>query len=88
MVRTLAPPIGEKRVVLPNVTWQGYQQVLHALPDTRAARLTYDCGVLEISMPLEEHEWASELIRSFYSYFGGGVRLTTEVDAVYDAGPG
>ena len=44
------------------MTWQGYQQVLHALPATRAARLTYDCGVLEISMPLEEHERASELI--------------------------
>ena len=66
MVRTLATlPIGEKRVVLPNVTWQGYQQVLHALPATRAARLTYDCGVLEISMPLEEHERASELIGLF-----------------------
>ncbi|MFG6105991.1 Uma2 family endonuclease [Leptothoe sp. EHU-05/26/07-4] len=65
MVRTLAPPVEEKRVVLPNVTWQGYQQVLHALPATRAARLTYDCGVLEISMPLEEHERASELIGLF-----------------------
>lgn len=65
MVRTLAPPSGEKRVVLPNLTWQGYQQVLHALPATRAARLTYDCGVLEISMPLEEHERASELIGLF-----------------------
>jgi len=65
MVRTLAPPVGEKRVVLPNVTWQGYQQILHALPATRAARLTYDCGVLEISTSSEEHERASELIGLF-----------------------
>ncbi|WP_322745042.1 hypothetical protein [Leptolyngbya ectocarpi] len=65
MVKTLAPTIGEKRVVLPNLTWQGYQQVLHALPATRAARLTYDCGVLEISKPLEEHECFSELIGLF-----------------------
>ncbi|MEM9266116.1 MAG: Uma2 family endonuclease [Cyanobacteria bacterium P01_F01_bin.13] len=65
MAITLALPIGEKRVVLPNLTWQGYQQVLQALPATRAARLTYDCGVLEISMPLEEHERASELIGLF-----------------------
>ncbi|MEL7506223.1 MAG: Uma2 family endonuclease [Cyanobacteria bacterium J06554_1] len=65
MFRTLAPSIGEKRVVLPNVTWHGYQKVLQALPETRAARLTYDCGVLEISMPLEEHERASELIGLF-----------------------
>ncbi|WP_348917934.1 hypothetical protein [Adonisia turfae] len=60
MVRTLAPPVEEKRVVLPNVTCQGYQQVFHALPATRAAHLTYDCGVLEISRPLEKHERASE----------------------------
>ena len=65
MVRTLAPPVGEKRVVLPNVTWQSYQQILHALPATRAARVTYNCGVLEISKPLEEHEQASELIGLF-----------------------
>ena len=65
MFRTLAPSIGEKRVVLPNVTWHGYQKVLQALPETRAARLTYDCGVLEISTSSEEHERASELIGLF-----------------------
>ncbi|MEL6129117.1 MAG: hypothetical protein AAFR30_04325 [Cyanobacteria bacterium J06628_4] len=65
MFKTLAPSIGEKRVVLPNVTWQGYQQVLRALTATRAARLTYDCGVLEISTPSEEHERARELIGLF-----------------------
>lgn len=40
MVRTLAPPIGEKRVVLQNLTWEDYQQVLHAFPANRTARLT------------------------------------------------
>jgi hypothetical protein len=34
--------IGEKRVTLHGLTWQAYQQVLHALPQSRAARLTYD----------------------------------------------
>ena len=65
MVNTLKPsPLfqGEKRVSLYNFTWTNYQKILAALPQTRAAHLTYDCGTLEISMPLEDHEQASEWI--------------------------
>jgi Uma2 family endonuclease len=58
-------PIGEKRVTLRGLTWQAYQQILHALPQTRAARLTYDRGTLEITMPLEDHEFALRLIELF-----------------------
>ena len=57
--------VGEKRVALRGVTWQGYQDILQALPQTRAARLTYDCGILEITMALEDHERNSELIGLF-----------------------
>jgi Uma2 family endonuclease len=69
MVAT-APPIhqsllGEKRVTLRGLTWQGYQQILHALPESRGAHLTYDHGILEISMPLESHEFALRLIERF-----------------------
>ncbi|MEO1404361.1 MAG: Uma2 family endonuclease [Cyanobacteria bacterium J06635_1] len=39
--------------------------MLSALPQSRAAHLTYDHGTLEISRPLEEHERASELIGLF-----------------------
>jgi Uma2 family endonuclease len=56
---------GEKRVTLHGLNWQAYQQILHALPQSRAARLTYDRGTLEITMPLENHEFASELIGLF-----------------------
>jgi Uma2 family endonuclease len=56
---------GEKRVTLRGVSWQGYQDILQALPQTRASRLTYDDGVLEIAVPLEDHEQASELIGLF-----------------------
>ncbi len=56
---------GEKRVTLRGLTWQAYQQILHALPQNRAARLTYDCGILEITMPLEDHEFALRLIERF-----------------------
>ena len=65
MVNTLKPSTksqGEKRVSLHNLTWENYQQILAALPSTPATHLTYDRGTLEISMPLEDHEQASELI--------------------------
>ncbi|MCS6960850.1 MAG: Uma2 family endonuclease [Pseudanabaenaceae cyanobacterium SKYGB_i_bin29] len=61
----LTEVIGEKRVTLHHLSWQSYQQILRALPLTRAARLTYDRGVLEITMPLEEHEFYRCLIELF-----------------------
>lgn len=62
-----SPPlvVGEQRVTLHNITWQGYQAMLQALPERRAARLTYDRGKLEIVMPLETHEQGCELIGLF-----------------------
>ncbi|NEQ51913.1 MAG: Uma2 family endonuclease [Leptolyngbya sp. SIO3F4] len=59
------PPVGEQRVIFHNLTWDAYQQVLHALGEKRSARLIYDCGTLEITMPLEAHEFYSELIGRF-----------------------
>ena len=60
-----APSVGEKRVVFHHLNWQSYLQILHALPQTRSARLTYDQGTLEITMPLEEHEFLGRLIGLF-----------------------
>ena len=62
-----SPPvaIGEKRVTFHHLNWQAYQQILHALPQSRAARLTYDRGKLEITMPLQDHESAVRLIELF-----------------------
>ena len=57
--------LGEKRVTLNGLTWQAYQQILNALPQSRASRLAYDHGTLEITMPLESHESASEIIGLF-----------------------
>jgi Uma2 family endonuclease len=58
-------PIGEKRVALRGLSWQDYLQILDALPQTRAARLTYDAGLLEITVPLEDHEFSRCLIECF-----------------------
>ncbi|MBW4483758.1 MAG: Uma2 family endonuclease [Tildeniella torsiva UHER 1998/13D] len=57
--------LGEKRVTLRGLDWQAYQQIYQALPQTRAARFTYDRGALEITMPLEDHEFAVRLIELF-----------------------
>lgn len=58
-------PVGERRVVFHHLNWHAYQQILHALGESRSARLHYNCGTLEITMPLEEHEFYSELIGRF-----------------------
>ena len=58
-------PVGERRVVLRDISWEGYLQILAALPESRGARLTYDEGVLEITVPLEKHEFSGRLIEYF-----------------------
>ena len=58
-------PRGENRVIFHDLNWGAYQQILHALPGNRAARLTYDRGTLEITMPSELHEFSGELIALF-----------------------
>ncbi|MEI6329202.1 MAG: Uma2 family endonuclease [Pseudanabaena sp.] len=56
---------GENRVALTGISWIAYQQILNALPQSRAARLTYDRGILEITMPLQTHEFSRCLIEVF-----------------------
>ncbi len=58
-------PIGEQRVVLYGLSWEAYLQILDALPQARGSRLTYDDGVLEITVPLELHEFSGRLIERF-----------------------
>jgi Uma2 family endonuclease len=56
---------GERRVIFRGLNWQSYQQILTALPQTRSARLIYDRGTLEITMPLEDHDFFSRMIGLF-----------------------
>jgi len=55
----------EQRVLLCNVSWQSYEQILTALGERRSARLIYFDGCLEIMTPLEEHEGSSSRIDQF-----------------------
>jgi len=59
---TAPKPIGEKRVTFHHLDWQSYIQLRQALGKNRTARLTYDRGILEITMSLEDHEFAARLI--------------------------
>lgn len=58
----LAPTIAEQRVILQNVSWRLFENLLDELGENRAARLAYDQGVLEIMSPLMPHEHNKRLI--------------------------
>ena len=47
------------------IVGDSYLQILEALPESRGSRLTYDDGVLEITVPLEDHEFSGRLIERF-----------------------
>jgi Uma2 family endonuclease len=64
-LNTHSQSIGEQRVVLSGLSWDGYLQILNALPQSRGSRLTYDNGILEITVPLELHEFSGRLIERF-----------------------
>jgi Uma2 family endonuclease len=50
------------RVVLHNISWQQFENLLVDLGESRAARVAYDEGTLEIMTPLPEHEYYKEAI--------------------------
>ena len=52
----------EQRVLLRNVRWETYKQLLDANQEKGAPRLTYDRGRLEIMSPSAEHEQLKEVI--------------------------
>lgn len=58
------PTATEQRVVLSNVSWQQFEQLLVELGAERQARLTYVRGKLELMTPIEEHDRCNKLIES------------------------
>ena len=70
MVTTTSSPVDqqltpENRVILKGVSWSTFKALVADVGDDRAWRIAYDRGVLEIRMPLEEHEEPKRLIESF-----------------------
>jgi Uma2 family endonuclease len=54
MATVVSPP--EQRIVLDNITWDVYEQLLATNRDRSVPRFTYDRGRLEIMSPSAEHE--------------------------------
>lgn len=51
-----------QRVILRNINWNEFEQILGELGNSRASRLAYYQGTLEIMVPLPEHEDGKEII--------------------------
>ncbi|MGB3311512.1 MAG: Uma2 family endonuclease [Nodosilinea sp.] len=62
---TLLATSGENRVALRGMDWVAYCQMRSLLNERTRARLTYDRGTLEITMPSEAHEFYARLIERF-----------------------
>lgn len=55
----------EARVVLKGVSWATFKALMADMGEDRACRIAYDQGILEIRMPLQEHEVPKGLLESF-----------------------
>ena len=63
MPTVLSPPEG--RVILHNVSWSLYEQLLAEHVDKSSPRFVYDRGELEITVPSYEYEELNRLINDF-----------------------
>lgn len=66
------------RVVLYNISWQQFENLLKDLGDKRAARIAYDRCTLEIMTPLPEHEHYKEVIGDIVKDLGDLLDLDYE----------
>ena len=63
MSTVLSPP--EARVILHNISWSLYEQLLAAHEDKSSPHFVYDRGALEITVLSYEHEELNRLINDF-----------------------
>ena len=65
VAQPIPKPVGEKRFVFYSLDWQRYQMLRQMLGQDRNIRFTYLEGTLEVTMPLEIHEFSGRLIEVF-----------------------
>jgi len=58
---TVLSPV-EERILLHNVSWETYEQLLSNYENSSSPRFAFDRGTLEIMSPSSEHEELSDLI--------------------------
>lgn len=67
-VSSVVKPVSQMRlapgsaVTIPNVSWEEFESILQEMGEKRAARVAYSKGMLEIMVPLPEHEVPRDLI--------------------------
>lgn len=54
--------VTENRVILNNITWETFNQLLKELGDKRVIRLAYDQEIVEIMTPFGQHEYSNRFI--------------------------
>ena len=59
--RQLMVPAGQS-LILDDISWQDFEEILLELGNSRPSRLAYDNGTLEIMTPLPEHEYFKTVI--------------------------
>lgn len=52
----------QENILLQNISWQEFETILTEMGDSRAQKIAYDRGTLEIIMPLPEPEYFKEVI--------------------------
>lgn len=78
MTVTTINPSPEKttqRVVLSNISWQTYENLLAEAGDKRSSRFSYSQGVLEIIMPSDLHETINCLLKQFVTTLSDELKL-------------
>ncbi len=51
-----------QQLLLQDISWQDFEEILEELGEHRSSRISYSNGVLEIMVPLPEHEKDKEII--------------------------
>ncbi|MDJ0531855.1 MAG: Uma2 family endonuclease [Xenococcaceae cyanobacterium MO_207.B15] len=51
-----------QQLLLQDISWQEFEEILEELGEQRSSRISYSNGVLEIMVPLPEHEKDKEII--------------------------
>ncbi|MDY7015448.1 MAG: Uma2 family endonuclease [Cyanobacteriota bacterium] len=63
-LKQITVPPGQ-HLLLNNVSWSEFENILEELGEHRASRIAYDNGILEIMTPLPEHERNKEQVSDF-----------------------
>lgn len=67
-----------QQLLLKDVSWGQFETILDELGESRASRLSYSYGVLEIMVPLPEHEKDKEIIGEIVKLFLDALNIDFE----------